>query len=149
MSPAHVDSLKLTDEQKGMVRTWYQSGKEGKMQSGKAEPLLQVEHLTFGYQQGKNTLEDIDFTIYKGEMISIVGRNGAGKSTLAKLICGFELPVSGRILLEGRDLLNDTIRERAEKIGYVMQNPNQMISKPMIWDEVELALLKMGMTEEE
>ena len=119
------------------------------MQSGKAEPLLQVEHLTFGYQQGKNTLEDIDFTIYKGEMISIVGRNGAGKSTLAKLICGFELPVSGRILLEGRDLLNDTIRERAEKIGYVMQNPNQMISKPMIWDEVELALLKMGMTEEE
>ncbi len=149
MSAAHVDSLKLTDEQKGMVRTWYQSGKEGKMQSGKAEPLLQVEHLTFGYQQGKNTLEDIDFTIYKGEMISIVGRNGAGKSTLAKLICGFELPVSGRILLEGRDLLNDTIRERAEKIGYVMQNPNQMISKPMIWDEVELALLKMGMTEEE
>ncbi len=149
MSPAHVDSLKLTDEQKGMVRTWYQSGKEGKMQSGKAEPLQQVEHLTFGYQQGKNTLEDIDFTIYKGEMISIVGRNGAGKSTLAKLICGFELPVSGRILLEGRDLLNDTIRERAEKIGYVMQNPNQMISKPMIWDEVELALLKMGMTEEE
>ncbi len=109
MSPAHVDSLKLTDEQKGMVRTWYQSGKEGKMQSGKAEPLLQVEHLTFGYQQGKNTLEDIDFTIYKGEMISIVGRNGAGKSTLAKLICGFELPVSGRILLEGRDLLNDLV----------------------------------------
>lgn len=149
MRPAHVNDLLLSDEQKEMVRNWYQSETGSRMPSGKAEPLLQVEHLTFGYQQGKNTLEDIDFTVHKGEMISIVGRNGAGKSTLAKLVCGFELPVSGRILLEGRDLANDTIRERAERIGYVMQNPNQMISKPMIWDEVELALLKTEMTEEE
>jgi len=80
---------------------------------------------------------------------SIVGRNGAGKSTLAKLICGFEQPVSGSIFMEGRDLKGDTIKERAAQIGYVMQNPNQMISKPMIWDEVEMALVQSGMPKEE
>ncbi len=82
-------------------------------------------------------------------MVSIVGRNGAGKSTLAKLICGFEQPLSGSISMDGRDLKGDTIKERAAHIGYVMQNPNQMISKPMIWDEVEMALVQNGMPKEE
>lgn len=101
------------------------------------------------YGEGKKNLEDIHFTIYPGEMVSIVGRNGAGKSTLAKLICGFEQPQEGTISFEGRDLSQDTIKERASYIGYVMQNPNQMISKSMIWDEVEMALMQTDMTPEQ
>ena len=100
----------------------------------------QVRGLGFGYTKGQSTLHDISFSIGKGEMVSIVGRNGAGKSTLAKLICGFETPEQGQVLLNGRDLAQDNIRRRAQHIGYVMQNPNQMISKTMIFEEVALAL---------
>ena len=82
-------------------------------------------------------------------MVSIVGRNGAGKSTFSKLVCGFEDPNQGEIFFEGQDLLKENIRSRAKKIGYVMQNPNQMISKTMIYDEVALALQKSGKSEEE
>ena len=78
-----------------------------------------------------------------------LGRNGAGKSTISKLICGFYKPTEGQILFDGRDLINDTIKERAEKIGIVMQNPNQMISKTMIFDEVALGLKVRGVPEEE
>lgn len=81
--------------------------------------------------------------------MSIVGRNGAGKSTLSKLICGFEAPGSGSILLDGRDITGDTIRQRAGRIGYVMQNPNQMISKTMIFDEVALGLVQSGLAPDE
>ena len=82
-------------------------------------------------------------------MVSIVGRNGAGKSTLSKLICGFETPDSGEIFFDGQDLKDENIRRRARHIGYVMQNPNQMISKTMIFDEVALGLQGSGLTEAE
>ncbi len=149
MQPQHVDSLQLTKEQKEQLVNWYHSTSGRVQKTEEKEELLQVEHLTFGYTPELMNLKDVSFTIHKGEMVSIVGRNGAGKSTLAKLICGFEKPASGSISMEGRDLSQDTIKERAANIGYVMQNPNQMISKPMIWDEVEMALLSLPMTEEE
>ena len=82
-------------------------------------------------------------------MVSIVGKNGAGKSTISKLICGFYKPTSGSIFFNGKDIKNETIKERAEKIGIVMQNPNQMISKTMIFDEVALGLRVRGVKEEE
>ena len=82
-------------------------------------------------------------------MVSIVGRNGAGKSTLSKLICGFETPDAGEIFLNGKPLAEENIRRRAQHIGYVMQNPNQMISKTMIYDEVALGLQRSGLTEEQ
>ncbi|MFR5853278.1 MAG: ABC transporter ATP-binding protein [Lachnospiraceae bacterium] len=108
-----------------------------------------MDDLAFGYTDDWMTLENVSFTITKGEMTAIVGRNGAGKSTLSKLICGFETPDGGTISMNGRDLRNDTIRERATRIGYVMQNPNQMISKNMIFDEVALGLQNAGLEEAE
>ena len=104
------------------------------------EVILEVNGLDFGYQPGEPVLQDISFQIHKGEMLSIVGKNGAGKSTLSNLICGFLTPDSGSIALHGEDLLPWSIKERGEKIGLVMQNPNQMISKAMIFDEVALGL---------
>ena len=149
LHPEHVDSLVLGTEDKEKVRNWYQVQKAGIHAAQHGEELLRVDNLKFGYTPDKYNLQDVNFTIHKGEMVSIVGRNGAGKSTLAKLICGFEKPVSGAIYMDGRDIEKDTIKERAERIGYVMQNPNQMISKPMIWDEVEMALVQSGMPKEE
>ena len=104
--------------------------------------------MAVGYN-GKPLMEQIEIGLSKGEILTLIGPNGAGKSTFSKLVCGFETPDSGEILFQGRNLLQENIRHRAKHIGYVMQNPNQMISKPMIWNEVEMALLQTGMTPEE
>lgn len=148
MHPAHPDTLALGDGEIAAVRRWYQAGAAPAAPA--AQPvLLEVRDLSFGYTKERQTVKNISFQIRKGEMVSIVGRNGAGKSTLSKLICGFETPASGQILLDGRDITGDTIRMRAKRIGYVMQNPNQMISKTMIFDEVALGLVQSGLPAEE
>ncbi len=111
--------------------------------------LLEFEEVNFSYDRSKALLKDINLKLYKGEMLSIVGKNGAGKSTLSKLICGFYKPTKGRLLLKGQDMKHLTIKERCESIGVVLQNPNQMISKPMLYDEVALALRNQGLPEAE
>lgn len=111
--------------------------------------ILEAEHLSFQYTKKRKILQDVSFQIHEGEMVSIVGTNGAGKSTLAKVICGFVTEDEGRILYKGQDLKGQTIKERSHLIGFVMQNPNQMICKPMIYDEVALGLRIRGVAEEE
>ena len=146
--PAHVDSLVLDDTDTQKLRNWFTARPRPAAQPER-EPLLEVKGLSFGYQKGQQTLRDVSFSIGKGEMVSIVGRNGAGKSTLSKLICGFETPDAGEIFLNGKPLAEENIRRRAQHIGYVMQNPNQMISKTMIYEEVALGLQRSGLTEEQ
>ena len=146
--PAHVDSLVLDDTDTQKLRDWFTARPRPAAQPER-EPLLEVKGLSFGYQKGQQTLRDVSFSIGKGEMVSIVGRNGAGKSTLSKLICGFETPDAGEIFLNGKPLAEENIRRRAQHIGYVMQNPNQMISKTKIYDEVALGLQRSGLTEEQ
>lgn len=146
--PAHVDSLVLDDTDTQKLRDWFTARPRPAAQPER-EPLLEVKSLSFGYQKGQQTLRDVSFSIGKGEMVSIVGRNGAGKSTLSKLICGFEIPDAGEIFLNGKPLAEENIRRRARHIGYVMQNPNQMISKTMIYEEVALGLQRSGLTEEQ
>ena len=103
------------------------------------DKLLTVEQLHFAYQESRPILKNINFEINQGERIAIVGKNGAGKSTLAKAICQFITP-EGDIRYRGQSIMTDSIKERAEKIGYVLQNPNQMISQTMIFGEVALGL---------
>ena len=146
--PAHVDSLVLDDTDTQKLRDWF-TARPRPAAPPEREPLLEVKGLSFGYQKGQQTLRDVSFSIGKGEMVSIVGRNGAGKSTLSKLICGFETPDAGEIFLNGKPLAEENIRRRAQHIGYVMQNPNQMISKTMIYEEVALGLQRSGLTEEQ
>ena len=146
--PVHVDSLVLDDTDTQKLRDWFTARPRPAAQPER-EPLLEVKGLSFGYQKGQQTLRDVSFSIGKGEMVSIVGRNGAGKSTLSKLICGFETPDAGEIFLNGKPLAEENIRRRAQHIGYVMQNPNQMISKTMIYEEVALGLQRSGLTEEQ
>ena len=146
--PAHVDSLVLDDTDTQKLRDWFTARPRPATQPER-KSLLEVKGLSFGYQKGQQTLRDVSFSIGKGEMVSIVGRNGAGKSTLSKLICGFETPDAGEIFLNGKPLAEENIRRRARHIGYVMQNPNQMISKTMIYEEVALGLQRSGLTEEQ
>lgn len=146
--PSHINSLILDQTDQKMLQNWFHQ-KELSEPSGTPEPLLEIKNLSFGYTRNHSTLKDVTLTIYKGEMVSIVGRNGAGKSTLSKLICGFETPDQGTLLFNGKDFSGENIRRRAKYIGYVMQNPNQMISKTMIFDEVALSLRNTGMAEDQ
>ena len=146
--PAHIHSVVLDEADTARLHSWFRAEPLPAPKPA-PEPLLEVKNLCFGYNKGQHTLQNVSFSIGKGEMVSIVGRNGAGKSTLSKLICGFETQDSGGIYLNGKDLKDENIRRRAKHIGYVMQNPNQMISKTMIYDEVAMALQGSGLTEEQ
>ncbi len=105
----------------------------------RGELLLKVDHVDFSYDKRK-VLDDVSFEVHRGERIAIVGKNGAGKSTMAKMLCGIIRPQKGTITVNGQDYTALTIREIGRLIGYVMQNPNQMLVKDMIMDEVRLAL---------
>lgn len=147
IKPQNIKTLSV-DTYKEKIKAWYNEVLE-EIEEDKKDVILELKNIDFSYDRTKKILNDISFKIYKGEMVSIVGRNGAGKSTISKLILGFYKPKNGSILLENKDLSNSTIKERADEIGVVMQNPNQMISKAMIFDEVALGLKMRGINEEE
>ena len=145
--PQHIETMNLSPYRKN-VQNWYGKVKLTKKIQDR-EPALEIKDLSFAYTPGQPVLSHIDFSIAKGEMVALVGKNGAGKSTLASLICGFMELDEGSIYLNGEDLSGYSIKERGEKIGLVMQSPNQMISKPMIFDETALGLRVRGVPEEE
>ena len=148
MRPSYLPELLLSDEQKAQVRSWFDQLPPAE-QPPKRDVLLRVKDIDFTYENGHHALYDLSVMIHKGEMLSIVGTNGAGKSTFSKVICGFEKQQKGTITLSGNDLSEYSIKERADHIGYVMQNPNQMISKTKIFDEVALGLRNRGVPEED
>ena len=147
MNPESIDKINL-DTCKESLNNWYLNIQEDEVYSNDTH-ILEVKDLSFSYSEEKQILKNVSFKVNKGDMVSIVGKNGAGKSTISKLICGFYNPTSGTILLSGEDISDKTIKERSEKIGFVMQNPNQMISKSMIFDEVAFGLRVRGYSEEE
>ena len=143
INPQRIETLSLPTEDLEKVRSWYRSVPQAKIPDNR-EVILQAEGVDFSYEDGPRILKDIDISIGKGEMLSIVGPNGAGKTTFSKVVCGFEKLCGGRILLNGIDMAGMSIKERACHIGYVMQDPNQMICKNMIRDEVALGLTLEG-----
>lgn len=116
--------------------------------TGETEELLKLEQISFAYQENHPILKNISLSIPKGQRLAIVGKNGAGKSTLAKAICGF-ITTEGQYTSRGEDIKQESVKERAERVGYVLQNPNQMISTNMIFDEVALGLRLRGGSEED
>ena len=127
-----VEKLPLGDVSVDIPTPHFEKGAE-------AETILELGHLNFAYREGQPILKDLSLTIPKGQRLAIVGKNGAGKSTLAKAICGF-IQTEGTYFSKGEDIKGDSVKERAERVGYVLQNPNQMISTNMIFDEVALGL---------
>ena len=142
-----LDTLDIESIREPLL-AWNQA-QEKKERPAQRPVILKADGLHFQYTKKRKILQDISFSIQEGEMVSIVGTNGAGKSTLAKLICGFVKEDQGRLYYGEEDMAGWTIKERSLKIGYVMQNPNQMICKPMIYDEVALGLRIRGVPEEE
>ena len=145
--PSNINKLDI-NACKEKVNNWYNTTLKCKNVSD-SESILEFKNISFSYNNDKQVLKDISFKVNKGDMISIVGRNGAGKSTISKLICGFYKPTRGQIIFDGEDMVNKSIKERSEKIGFVMQNPNQMISKSMVFDEVAFGLRIRGISDNE
>ncbi len=150
LKPGYIHSLKLSDEDAQKIKTWFNSTRKDDKNEKihKVEPILKIENLDVSYEKNKPVLKNINLEIREGEIVSIVGKNGAGKSTFAKTLCGFVKEDRGTITYRGRKMNNMTIKERAEIIGFVMQNPNQMITKPMIYDEIALGLRLRKVPEE-
>ena len=142
------DNITLSKNDKDMLKSWADKINIIDL-SYKKEAILKVKDLSFAYDGYNPVLKDVNFTINKGDVLSIVGQNGAGKSTLAKLLCGFLRPSRGQILLNGTDTKNLSIKQIAEKIGYVLQNPNAMISKTNVSEEVGFGLKLRGASKEE
>lgn len=137
----HLDDIQLDDVNCVIPEATF-------TKTGEAEELLKLEQISFAYQENHPILKNISLTIPKGQRLAIVGKNGAGKSTLAKAICGF-ITTEGQYTSRGEDIKQESVKERAERVGYVLQNPNQMISTNMIFDEVALGLRLRGISEED
>ena len=152
--PHSINTVELSPEDIEKVKNWYTSGEKIEKEDTR-DVILSVRDADFTYRSDRNmsavkhAVDHVNLDVKRGEMMAIVGKNGAGKSTLSKLICGFEKLDSGEIFFDGHDLCDYSIKEIADHIGYIMQNPNQMISKVMIFDEVALGLRSRGVPEDE
>jgi len=147
MQPGHIDTFHVDACKKPLLQWFRETTLSGPVKTN--EPILELKNIFFQYENGAFSLKDVSLSFQKGEMVSIIGKNGAGKSTLSKLICGFERPNSGKIYYAGNDVTGDTIAERSRRVGMVLQNPNHMISKHMIFDEVAFGLELRGVPEKE
>lgn len=147
MQPGHIDTFHVDACKKPLLQWFRETTLSGPVKTN--EPILELKNISFQYENGAFSLKDVSLSFQKGEMVSIIGKNGAGKSTLSKLICGFERPNSGKIYYAGNDVTGDTIAERSKRVGMVLQNPNHMISKHMIFDEVAFGLELRGVPEKE
>jgi energy-coupling factor transport system ATP-binding protein len=148
MRPDSIEHIALSEEDKGAVRDWFRRVSEAPPRP-ETPVLLEAKNIRFAYANGHEALRELSLTVHEGELSAIVGTNGAGKSTFCKLLCGFETQQEGTLFFAGQDMAELSIKERADSIGYVMQNPNQMISQTMIFDEVALGLRTRGVNEEE
>ena len=146
--PASLDTIRLSEDDKAAVCDWFR--RTGAAPEPPDTPtLLQARDIRFAYSNGREALHGLSLTLREGEMSAVVGTNGAGKSTFCKLLCGFETQQAGTLSFAGEDMAALSIKERADRIGYVMQNPNQMISQTMIFDEVALGLRMRRIPEEQ
>ena len=146
--PDSMAGMLLGEEDKEKVRAWFSRVPEAPPPPG-TNVQLEAEGVRFAYPNGREALHDLSLCVREGELSAIVGTNGAGKSTFCKLLCGFETQQEGVLRFAGEDMASLSIKERADRIGYVMQNPNQMISQTMIFDEVALGLRTRALPEDE
>ena len=140
--PAYLEHMRLNNYQQTLCN-WFHAQPQI-IHPRCTVPLLEIDALNFSYTGDKNALENISFTVNRGEFVSILGKNGSGKSTITKLIMGVIAPDTGCIRLNDQDIAELSIFERAQKVGVVMQNPNHMISNHMIFDEVAFGLRNRG-----
>jgi len=101
---------------------------------------IRCEQVSFAYDNGFLAVEDVSFTIAKGEKVAIIGQNGAGKTTTVKLLNGLLRPKSGKIFVNDEDIRKQTTATVSRKVGYVFQNPGDQIFNQTVYDEIAYTL---------
>lgn len=145
-----IEKVPFVKYQKEILNWYDENTLPEKEVASMGEPVLSIEDLSFTYPgTNREILKNINLSFQIGEFVSIVGTNGAGKSTFARCMSGFEKVTSGVIRIQGKDVTGETIKERAEKVGFVLQNPNQMFSQGKVFDEVAFGLKQRRMSEEQ
>ena len=143
------DLNNIDEKNKEVLKNWFNNETSNKDSIIKEEKILEVKNLAFSHDEIKNTINDVSFHLNKGEILAVLGNNGAGKSTLCRLITGILKPQKGSIFLNNQCIDSWSIKQKGSSIGYVMQNPNQMISQHMIKDEIALGLKCRNYSKEE
>ena len=143
------DLTNIDERNKEVLKNWFNNETSNKDSIIKEEKILEVKNLAFSHDGIKNTINDVSFHLNKGEILAVLGNNGAGKSTLCRLITGILKPQKGSIFLNNQCIDSWSIKQKGSAIGYVMQNPNQMISQHMIKDEIALGLKCRNYSKEE
>ncbi|MDD7755921.1 MAG: ABC transporter ATP-binding protein [Clostridiales bacterium] len=143
------DLNNIDEKNKEVLKNWFNNETSNKDSIIKEEKILEVKNLAFSHDKIKNTINDVSFHLNKGEILAVLGNNGAGKSTLCRLITGILKPQKGSIFLNNQCIDSWSIKQKGSSIGYVMQNPNQMISQHMIKDEIALGLKCRNYSKEE
>jgi energy-coupling factor transport system ATP-binding protein len=135
------DEAELTEH----VRSWHASlsgialqAEEAteKRSPGSGEPVVEVEHVTFGYAKSQAVLKDMSLTVHCGEVVALMGANGTGKSTLLSLIAGLMKPENGSVKVNGYRSENLGAKQRASALGFLIQNPDLMLFCDTVYDEL-------------
>lgn len=101
---------------------------------------IEIQNLTFAYNNNEPAVKHVSLKVHEGQYVSIVGHNGSGKSTLARLIIGLLAPSEGKIIIDGEELTNKTVRNIRQKIGLVFQNPDNQFIGATVEDDIAFGL---------
>ena len=102
--------------------------------------MIRLEHVSFSYRDGQPSVEDVSFHLPKGEFAAMLGPNGAGKTTTVRLVDGLLKPSVGRVMIDGTDLRESSVSDRARKVGFLFQNPDRQICQNTVREEILFGL---------
>ena len=115
----------------------------------RGEPVIEIRGLRHSYDGVNAALNGVELTIYRGELVSALGRNGSGKTTLVKHINGLLKPAEGSVIVLGQDTVQTTTAQLAKRVGFCFQNPNHQMITFVVKDELALGPKSLGLDKEE
>lgn len=104
------------------------------------EKVLEVRNISYEYEQNKEVLHDLSFSIFKGEYLSLIGPNGSGKSTLSRILCYLLIPKTGKVIYKNLEINEDNVKELRKHIGIVFQNPDNQFIGATVEDDIAFGL---------
>lgn len=110
--------------------------------------MIEFRNVSFAYEKGKDVLHDMSFSIEKGESVGLIGANGAGKSTIMKLLLGLLMAGDGKVLIDGTEVKKDTLGEIRAKLGFVLQNSDNQMFMPTVYEDMIFGPLNYGLSRE-
>lgn len=111
--------------------------------------MIKFENVSFAYEKGEPVISDMSFDIARGEAVGLIGANGAGKSTIMKLMLGLVTANEGRVLVDGEEVGKNNLSQVRKKLGFVLQNSDNQMFMPTVYEDMMFAPLNYGMSRED